>query len=91
MWDENLDEIHAQVMGEVQIEILKTMIKERFGVYVEFGEGNIVYKETILESVEESAILNLCGTTLRSICCWNRVRRAAACSLGLPAVRGYPG
>lgn len=52
VWDENLDEIHAQVMGEVQIEILKTMIKERFGVYVEFGEGNIVYKETILESVE---------------------------------------
>ena len=39
-------------MGEVQIEILKSMIQERFGVPVEFGTGNIVYKETIQNSVE---------------------------------------
>ncbi len=45
--DEAADEIHVQVMGEVQIEILKTMIRERFGFAVEFGTGNIVYKETI--------------------------------------------
>ena len=50
--EESLNEIHAQVMGEVQIEILKHMIQERFGVLVEFGEGNIVYKETIKNTVE---------------------------------------
>ncbi|NCB94263.1 MAG: GTP-binding protein [Clostridia bacterium] len=52
LWNETLGEIHAQVMGEVQIEILKSMIKERFGVDVEFGSGNIVYKETIENTVE---------------------------------------
>ena len=52
LWNEQLGEIHAQVMGEVQIEILKQMILERFGIEVEFGSGNIVYKETIQEPVE---------------------------------------
>lgn len=52
VWKEALGEIHAQVMGEVQIEILKSMIRERFGVEVEFGSGSILYKETILDTVE---------------------------------------
>lgn len=52
VWREELNEIHAQLMGDVQIEILKSMIRERFGVKAEFGAGNIVYKETILEPVE---------------------------------------
>ena len=52
LWNEQLGEIHAQVMGEVQIEILQQMILERFGIEVEFGSGNIVYKETIKEPVE---------------------------------------
>ena len=52
VWDEQLSEIHAMLMGEVQIEILKRLIWERFHVAVEFGAGNIVYKETILEPVE---------------------------------------
>ena len=52
VWNENLSEIHAQVMGEVQIEILKSLIEERFDVKVEFGEGNIVYKETIEDTIE---------------------------------------
>ena len=47
-----LGEILAQVMGDVQIEILKSQIKERFDADVEFGNGNIVYKETILRPVE---------------------------------------
>ena len=51
VWDETLNEIHAQVMGEVQIEILKSMIQERFHVDVEFDSGSIVYKETIEEPV----------------------------------------
>lgn len=52
VWQEDTDEIHAQVMGEVQIEILKNQIKERFGVLVEFGAGSIVYKETIADAAE---------------------------------------
>ena len=52
VWNERLAEIHAQVMGEVQIEILKSLIHERFGEWVEFGAGNIVYKETIADVVE---------------------------------------
>lgn len=52
VWDDKLNEIHAQVMGEVQIEILKSLIQERFHVDVEFHSGSIVYKETIDEPVE---------------------------------------
>ncbi len=52
VWNEFLKEIHIQVMGAVQIEILKTVISERFGISVEFGAGNIVYKETITDTVE---------------------------------------
>lgn len=52
LWDSRLGEIHAQLMGEVQTEILKSMIWDRFHVAVEFGTGNIVYKETIAAPVE---------------------------------------
>lgn len=52
VWREKTGEIHVQVMGEVQIEILKRLIEERFGLEVEFGAGSIVYKETIAEAVE---------------------------------------
>lgn len=51
-WDETLQEIQAQLMGEVQIEILRRLIWERFHVDVHFGEGKIVYKETIQNRVE---------------------------------------
>ncbi len=51
-WDETLQELQAQLMGEVQIEVLKALIRERFGVSVDFGEGKIVYKETIADTVE---------------------------------------
>lgn len=46
-WEEKLSCINACLMGKVQTEVLKTMISERFGVDIEFGKGNIVYKETI--------------------------------------------
>ena len=52
IWNEELQEIQVQIMGEVQIEILKSLIKERFDIEVEFGQGNIVYKETIKNMVE---------------------------------------
>lgn len=52
IWNENLGEIHVQLMGQVEMEILKSRIAERFGTEVEFGSGSIVYKETILDPVE---------------------------------------
>lgn len=52
VWNEKLNEIHAQLMGEVQTEVLQSLINERFGVHVRFGSGNIMYKETIKDAVE---------------------------------------
>lgn len=52
VWNEHANEIHAQVMGQIQIEILKSLILERFQTEVEFGTGSIVYKETIENAVE---------------------------------------
>ncbi|MGN0316698.1 MAG: NYN domain-containing protein [Lachnospira sp.] len=51
-WNENFKEIHVSVMGPVLIEVLQKVIKERFDVDVSFGEGSIVYKETIADKVE---------------------------------------
>lgn len=52
VWNEQLQEIHIQLMGEVQMEILSRRILERFGLRVSFGAGNIVYRETIAAPVE---------------------------------------
>lgn len=52
VWNEELGEIYAQIMGEVQIEILQSLIQERFNAAVIFDTGNIVYKETINDKVE---------------------------------------
>ena len=51
-WDETLEEIQAQVMGEVQIEVLQSIIKKRFNLDISFDDGQIVYKETIANTVE---------------------------------------
>ena len=51
VWNETLGEIHVQLMGEVQLEVLTHLIAERFGMDVSFDEGNIVYKETIAAPV----------------------------------------
>lgn len=51
-WEEVTRTIQAQIMGEVQTEVLKSIVKERFGIDIEFGAGSIVYKETIAEVVE---------------------------------------
>ena len=51
-WNEKTKDILIKVMGEVQIEVLKTRIEERFGVSVDFGTGHIVYRETIADTVE---------------------------------------
>ena len=47
-----MQEIHVQVMGEVQLEVLKRIIKERFGIDIEFSHGGIAYRETIVTPVE---------------------------------------
>lgn len=51
-WNEELKEIHAKVMGQVQVEVLRSVIADRFGVEVSFGTGSIVYKETIADRAE---------------------------------------
>ncbi|MGN0721769.1 MAG: NYN domain-containing protein [Anaerovoracaceae bacterium] len=51
IWKEELKEIHVQVMGELEQEILKNQIKERFDENIDFGEGSIIYKETIAQPV----------------------------------------
>lgn len=52
IWNEHLQEIQIKLMGEIQLEVLKHMIKSRFGIDVEFCRGRIVYKETIKNTVE---------------------------------------
>ena len=52
LWNESLREIHLQLMGEVQLEILRAIIEERFGLSVTFDTGSILYKETIAAPVE---------------------------------------
>ncbi len=52
VWKEELKEIHVQLMGQVQMEVLVRQIKDRFGVVVTFGPGSIVYKETVAAPVE---------------------------------------
>lgn len=51
-WEEALSEIHVHVMGDVQMEILKELIRERFGLAVAFSKGQILYRETIADTVE---------------------------------------
>lgn len=52
VWNAQLQEIHVQLMGEVQIEILQSLLRERFQIEASFGQGNIIYKETIAQPVE---------------------------------------
>ncbi len=51
-WDERHGEIRVRLMGDIQMEILRCVARERFGLAVEFGKGSIIYKETIAETVE---------------------------------------
>ena len=51
VWDERHSQIHVQLMGKIQLEILRRRILDRFGLAVTFGEGSIVYRETIASPV----------------------------------------
>lgn len=52
VWNSRLGEIHIRLMGEIQLEVLRCIIKERFGMNVSFSTGSIIYKETIENTVE---------------------------------------
>ncbi len=52
VWEEQLQEIKVQIMGEVQTEILRSLVESRYGITIDFDEGRIVYKETIQDTVE---------------------------------------
>ncbi len=52
IWDEETREIRLSLMGQVQLEIIKSFMAERFGTDIDFREGRIIYKETIKDTVE---------------------------------------
>lgn len=52
VWNETLGQIHLQLMGEIQLEVLRTLLAQRFGLEVSFGPGGTLYKETITEPIE---------------------------------------
>ena len=52
VWNEQLREIHIQLMGQIQLEVLRRLAQERFGLELSFGPGSIVYRETIAAPVE---------------------------------------
>lgn len=49
VWNENLKEIQVNIMGEIQLEVLKEILKSRFGLNIDFGKSEILYKETVKE------------------------------------------
>lgn len=52
VWQSHLEEVHLQLMGAVQLEVIQQMMHDRFGLDVLFGPGGILYKETIAHPVE---------------------------------------
>ena len=52
LWDDRLKQIHVQIMGKIQLEVLKSLIAERFSMDVTLDQGRIYYKETIENTVE---------------------------------------
>ena len=81
VWNETLGEIHVQLMGEVQLEVLRSLLAERFGLNVEFGPGGILYKETITEPMEAWATTSRCATMRRCMSGWSPcpAQRDAVC------------
>ena len=88
VWNETLGEIHVQLMGEIQLEVLKSLLAERYGLEVSFGPGGILYKETITEAWRAWATTSPCATMQKSTLSWSRCPGAAGCSLPPTAGRG---
>lgn len=51
-WSEQLQEIHLQIMGKIQLEILQQVLSDRFDLNITFDQGSILYKETITQKIE---------------------------------------
>ncbi|AOR23555.1 GTP-binding protein [Clostridium taeniosporum] len=51
LWNEELKEIHIHIMGNIQLEVLKEVVKDRFKLEIDFGECEVLYKETIKNKV----------------------------------------
>ena len=49
VWNENLKSIQVNIMGKIQLEVLKEILKSRFGLNIDFGKSEILYKETVKE------------------------------------------
>ena len=85
VWEEASGELHAELMGEVQLEILQRLISDRFGLSVTFGEGGIVCKGDHRQHRRgASGTSSRCATTPRCICCsspprGSGVQLASAC------------
>lgn len=79
-WRADLAEVHVQLMGEVQLEILQNILQERFKLAVTFSEGGILYKETLTAAVEGIGHYDRCAIMPRYTCCWSPARAAAACN-----------
>ena len=52
LWDDKLKQIHVQIMGKVQLEVLRSLVQQRFGLEITLDEPRILYKETIENTVE---------------------------------------
>lgn len=50
-WNETAGEIYIKVMGQVQLEVVAQMVRDRFGIAITYGQGRISYKETIAAPV----------------------------------------
>lgn len=81
VYDEAAREIRVQLMGEVQLEILECLCRSRFGLEITFGEGGILYRETIAAPVEGVGHYEPLRTMPRSTSCSNRSSAGAASSL----------
>ena len=81
LWNEALGEIHLQLMGEVQLEVLRELIRERFGFAVALAPGASSTRRPSPRRSSASATTSRCATMPRCICCWNRPPGAAAIQL----------
>ena len=87
IWNEELQEVQVQLMGEVQIEILQSLIKRRFGIAVQFDAGEILYKETITNTVEGVGHFEPLRHYAEVLLLWSPRNWAVAYSMLLSAVR----
>lgn len=77
-WNEELQEIHVQIMGAIQLEVLQQILLKRFNLQVSFNQGSILYQETILNLLKQLGILNHCAIMPKCICYWSQARQIVA-------------